>query len=142
MEKDKLELYWEKFPKVFKTQYCYAPGQIILLRMYEYNSDQSDLNITDRKFIEIPGVVANISFDEPMGSPTPLAKIHIFNYWKSGELSGYIELKIVPHRYESPNPIEEKHLNIIEENIGKDKIEGLYFIKQENNIWYKVYPWK
>jgi hypothetical protein len=65
---------------VFKTQYCYAPGQIILLRMYEYNSDQSDLNITDRKFIEIPGVVANISFDEPMGSPTPLAKIHIFNY--------------------------------------------------------------
>lgn len=125
-------------PKLMSAAYSFSPQQIVLLRMYSVDSENSKKDIADRPYSLVLGVIRAIEFDESTGSPTPIAKVDILNYWRGGEASGTIRLEIVPHRYVyDDDVIGPEHIEMLSEFENK---RSLFYVIKDGDSVYKCYP--
>lgn len=125
-------------PVLMEAEYTFSPRQIVLLRMYSVDTHATQLPMDQRPYALVPGVIRSISFDDPTGSATPIAHISIVNYWRGGEVSGYFDLHIVPHRYVyEEDVIGEQHTQLFKDD---NSAEMLFYVEKIDGEYFKVFP--
>lgn len=119
------------FEEVFKLNlgsYMFAPKQMIRFRM--------ENPVTREKAI-MSGVITELTFDERHGSPCPMAKVLFINTWEEGIPSGYMEIKLCPHRYYEGVPSDGEMELLREIFEGEERF--LFYVDKENKKM--IFPW-
>lgn len=108
----------------FQHEWGWDLHQLILMRQYDL----------DDHFIDIPVVVTAIKYNN---NYPPITTVGYYNKWRSGEWGGEIFIDLMIGRYTSPEPLQQKHIDVFKDYDDKKQ---LFYVEEKDGKHYKVYP--